>query len=196
MTATQARLSLTQITRDPEIQPREQLSVDTIEQYRDGMRAGVEFPPVVVYHDGERYLLTQGWHRYAAAEAADKSSIDVEVCQGSRKAALWDAAGSNREHDTDGLRRSNADKRRAVRLALEARPKLSNRKIAKHVGVTDKTVAVIRKAIYGNSEDAPAVREVTRGGTTYIQRTENIGKTATDGDAWAEPAGDDDTPTL
>jgi hypothetical protein len=194
--STKARLELTHITRDPEIQQRERLSRATIKQYCDAMNAGAEFPRVVVYHDGDRYLLTQGWHRCAAAELGGWESIDVWVCQGGRKKAMWDAAGSNREHDTAGMRRTNADKRRAVRLALEAKPKLSNRRIANRVGVSDKTVAAVRKAICGNSEDTPAVREVTRHNTTYHQNTENIGKTVIDGDARAEPAGNDDTPTL
>ena len=66
---------------------------------------------------------------------------------------------------TDGGR-SNEDKQRAVRAALE-HPKaagLSDNQIAKHVGVDHLTVAAYRASILGNSQDT---RTVTRNGTTY-----------------------------
>lgn len=48
-------------------------------------------------------------------------------------------------HDL-GLLRKNADKRRAVLLALKAQPTWSDRKIADVVGVDNKTVAAVRRA--------------------------------------------------
>lgn len=143
-------LDLALIVRDAEIQPREMMDVETITQYAEDMLAGVEFPPVVAYHDGDRYWLSQGFHRCHAAEQAGFDTIAADVRQGTRQDALWDAAGSNREHDQAGLRRSNADKRRAVTMALEAKPKLSDRAIADRVGVDGKTVASVR-ARCGNS---------------------------------------------
>lgn len=64
-----------------------------------------------------------------------------------RADSLWDVACSNREHDTAGLRRTNADKQRAVRMALEARPELSNRAIAEQVGVSDPFVGKLRPQV-------------------------------------------------
>jgi hypothetical protein len=103
-------------------------------------------------------------------------TISAEIRRGSREDALWDAAGSNREHDVSGLRRTNADKRRAVRMALEARPKVSDNQIAKQVGVGNPLVARIRPSIFNNVKDAP--REAIRNGTTYTMQTGGIGRTA------------------
>jgi hypothetical protein len=77
---------------------------------------------------------------------------------------MWDAACSNREHDAVGMRRTNADKRRAVRMALEARPEMSDREIARQVGVAHSFVNNTRVSVLGEQIDH---RLVTRNGTTY-----------------------------
>jgi len=148
-----AEVELSRIVRDPEIQPRETLDRDTVEQYAEAMLAGAAFPPVVIHDDGERLWLSQGFHRCAAAERAGWETIPAEVRRGKRRDALWDALGSNREHDTVGLRRSNADKRRAVLLALGAEPGLSNVAIARHVGVSDPFVMKLRKPLTVRASD-------------------------------------------
>jgi hypothetical protein len=165
-----SEIELESIVRDAEIQPRGALDDDAVEQYAEAMREGEKFPPVVVYQEGDVYRLSQGFHRCAAAEKAGFRTILAEVRQGTRQEALWDAAGSNREHDTVGLRRTNADKRRAVLMALEADPEQSDRAIADHVGVSPPMVGPIRATcksftpdrrtgIDGKSYPAPAGRE-------------------------------------
>lgn len=140
-------LDLSAIVLDPELQPREMIDHDTVTQYAEDMLAGIKFPPVIVYYDGNRHWLSQGWHRWHAAEAASLETITAEVREGTRDDARWDAAGSNREHDCAGQRRKNEDKRRAVRMALEAKPNWSTPRIADHVGVSQPFVLKIRQAI-------------------------------------------------
>jgi protein gp37 len=167
------RLSLSLIVRDPEIQPREAMDHETVTQYAEDMVAGIEFPPVVVYFDGERNWLSRGFHRCEAAEAADLEEIEAEVREGTRSDALWDAVGSNKEHDTGGKRRSNADKRRAVEMAIRARPDLSDRELARHVGVGNQMVGHVRSSICVIHTDN---RTVTRNGSTYTMQTAAIGR--------------------
>ena len=52
----------------------------------------------------------------------------------------------------NGLRRTNADKRKAVEIALREFGKMSDVEIARLCGVNDKTVAAHRPANLGNSE--------------------------------------------
>ncbi len=59
--------------------------------------------------------------------------------------------------------------RKAVLGMLADAPDWSDRAIAKHVGVSDKTVGSHREAICGNSPDAPPTRTVERNGKTYTQ---------------------------
>jgi hypothetical protein len=100
-----------------------------------------KLPPIVCYHDGSTYWLADGFHRYHAARKRSEKWIDAQVIKGSRDDARWHAAGANTQH---GLNRTTADKQKAVRLALELRPTLSDRKIAEHCGVHHEMVATQR----------------------------------------------------
>lgn len=92
-----------------------------------------DLPPVVVFHDGEKYWLADGHHRFAAACEAGCEEIRVGVMSGDRTAALWYAVGANRSH---GLRRTTEDRHAAVRMARKLDPAMSRTKIAARCGVS------------------------------------------------------------
>ena len=60
---TRTAIAISQIIRDPEIQPRENMNQETITQYAEDMLAGIAFPDIVAYDDGEKLWLSQGFHR-------------------------------------------------------------------------------------------------------------------------------------
>lgn len=96
---------------------------DAISSYADEMQAGAVFPPIIVYFDGSKYWLADGFHRFLAAQRNDNATISANVHEGSRTDALKHALGANA---TNGIYRSNADKRNAAEIALEEWPELSN----------------------------------------------------------------------
>lgn len=105
------------IITDGGTQARADMSDDTVDEYADEMRAGVVFPPIVVFQDPEENLwLAAGFHRVEAALRAGIQAITAEVRPGTRRDAVLYSCGENSEH---GLRRTNADKRNAVRMVLE-----------------------------------------------------------------------------
>jgi len=170
-------LNINAIRMDGGTQSRVEINNEIVADYAELIRAGIEFPPVVVFHDGANYWLGDGNHRIRGCISAEKASIAAEVRAGTLRDAILFSLGANRTH---GLRRSNADKRKAVETMLRDPEwvQWSDRKIANACGVNDKTVASHRASIFGNSEDAnPAVRTVERAGKTYQQDTGNIGKT-------------------
>ena len=119
------------------------------------------------------------FHRTEAAEQADFLDIEADTQAGTRDDALWQAIGSNREQDTSGLRSSNADKRRAVEMALRCRPNLSGRKIAEHIGVDHKTVDRVRTNLSGEISQIKTrtvTREVNGPTQTYTMQTAGIGR--------------------
>ena len=134
-------LPLSIIRTDGGTQPRDAMNPECVADYAERFRVGDVFPPLLVYHDGTHHWLADGFHRYRAAEAAGRSDLPCLVTPGTRDDALWACVGANLEH---GLRRSNADKRRAVEMAMQLRPTESNREVAKHCGVSDHTVAALR----------------------------------------------------
>lgn len=89
--------------------------------------------------------LADGFHRVAAARQAGLVDIEAIVHDGGRREALLHAVGANARH---GLRRGNADKRRAVELPLadaEWGAKSSNW-IAQTCGVSQPFVAQVRES--------------------------------------------------
>lgn len=139
-------LAVKDITADANIQPRANgLHGPTVDEYAAEMEAGTEFPPLVIYRDsttGTQWL-SQGFHRLAAAIKAKLAKIACEVRKGTRRDAMIDAAGSNRH----GLKRTNADKRRAVEMLLTEFPDWSNRRIEEAVGVSDSLVSDVRRTL-------------------------------------------------
>lgn len=170
------KLNLNAIRIDGGTQARVEINMDAVGDYAEALKAGVELPPVVVFFDGADHWLADGFHRYHAHKQADKASIAADVRNGTVRDAVLFSLGANWTH---GLRRTNADKRKAVETMLADAEwvKWSDNKIAQACGVSDKTVAAHRAAIFGNSEDAkPATRKVQRAGKTYEQDTTKIGK--------------------
>ncbi len=139
-------IALETLTRDPELTCRAAgVNKATAAEYAEAMKAGAVFPPVVVFVDQKgAHWLADGFHRCAAAELAELAEVSADVRQGSRKDALLYAASANSSH---GLRRTNADKRRAVLLVLGNFPKWSDRKIGESCGVDHKTVSAARASL-------------------------------------------------
>jgi len=147
-------ISLSDI-QDGGAQMRVEMKPDVVREYADEMAAGTAFPPVVVYHDGTGYWLGDGFHRVEAARKLDRETIDAEVLDGDARQAILHGIGSNASH---GLRRTQADKRRAVERLLrdDEWSKWSNRKIGKAARVDHKTVEKYRRELLGGEFPTPS----------------------------------------
>jgi len=108
-------IRLDQIRIDGGTQSRVELNQDVVAEYAEAYRDGAQFPPIVVFYDGSSYWLADGFHRYFGAKAAGKETIYEDVQPGTQREAVLYSLGANAKH---GLRRSNADKRRAVETML------------------------------------------------------------------------------
>lgn len=138
------KLPIDSIKLDSDLQPRAALNQETISEYAEAMKEGAQFPGVVVFHEGETYWLADGYHRHAAAKMAGVQDISAEIRTGSKEDALRFALSANVTH---GLRRSQADKRRAVMIALKQFGNLSNRELGRMTAVDDKTVGKYRERL-------------------------------------------------
>jgi uncharacterized ParB-like nuclease family protein len=171
------RLQINSICTDGGTQLRAADSKTTVADYADAIRGGAAFPPIVVFFDGDKYWLADGFHRLDAHREAGQQEIEADVRTGSKRDAILFAAGANAEH---GLRRTTEDKRRAV-LALLRDPewrRWSDRSIAVNVKVDHKTVAKYRRELYGeiptepvNGEIPTERRFVTGHGTEAARKT-------------------------
>jgi uncharacterized ParB-like nuclease family protein len=56
--------------------------------FSQDMKAGVEFPPLLVVFDGTDYWLVDGFHRLEAARSILREEIDCEIRKGTLNKAL------------------------------------------------------------------------------------------------------------
>src|SRR6056297_698154 len=154
-------LNLSDISTDAGTQARAKLDQQTVDAYASDMDNGAVFPPVVVFYDGDKHYLADGFHRVAAMKKLGHGGTSCDVRPGTRRDALLFAAGANA---TNGLRRTNEDKRRAVQMLLgdDEWAKKSDRWIAEKCGVSDKTVAKLRPA----TAEVPQLKRVGQDGKT------------------------------
>jgi hypothetical protein len=142
-------LPLKLIRIDGDTRPRVEVLEQTVDEYRRDMLKGHKFPAIKVVFDGHWYWLFDGFHRYLAARRARLEKIKARVYKGPRQKAVWWSLSVNQFH---GLRRSNDDKAYLIDRAIKLRPDRSNRFIAKHLGVSDKTVIRRRGELESTAE--------------------------------------------
>jgi hypothetical protein len=158
------KIRLDSINLDSSIQCRARINTSTVNEYADRMSKGDKFPPVILFGTAKKHprsvpvgwirklcWIGDGWHRVKAAQAIGQHQIDAELRPGGRIDALKFALMSNTVH---GNRRTNADKRRCVEIALREFPKLSSRAIAGMCGVDHKFVDSIRPKPTGDGRQS------------------------------------------
>ena len=165
-------IELAKIRKDGGTQPRQNTNYETVEEYREAMERGENFPSLRVVFDGENYWLVDGYHRIEAAEQLDRESFECEVVQGTQTDAQWMSFGVNSQH---GLRRTRWDVQRAITAALQhpMSAGFSDRMLADHIHCDHKTVGVQRKKLEMSGE---VPHKETRTGSDG--RVVNIGKSA------------------
>jgi hypothetical protein len=149
-------LEMSSVRTDGGTQMRETLSTDVFLDYRDRMLAGDSFPPIDVFYDGTAYWLADGFHRFYGAREAKLKTIAATVHNGTVRDAILFAVGANVKH---GLKRTNADKRRAVEAILndEAWVLWSDHRIAEVAGVGNSFVSNLRAEL-STVDSSPAAK--------------------------------------
>ena len=167
------RLPIAQIRLDGGTQVREKVDEAVVDEYAERMAEGDLFPPIVVIFDGTDYWLADGFHRLRAAKKREKAEIECRLFDGSQRDAVLVALKANSAH---GLRRSNADKLRAVKIVLadEEWSHKTNRWIANVCGVGHHFVETVRKQV-GAEPTSPVsgglpVARLGQDGKTYLVR--------------------------
>jgi ParB-like chromosome segregation protein Spo0J len=170
-------LTLEHIETNGGTQTRAAVHAEVVESYAEEMKGGADFPPIVVFFDGKEYWLADGFHRLIAARGIGWKSIQALVRQGTRREAVLYSAGANARH---GLRRSNADKRRAVEILLrdEEWGKWSDREISRRCAVSADLVAEIRRFLTVDSDSERLRLFQTKHGTSAKMDTAKIGPKA------------------
>jgi ParB-like chromosome segregation protein Spo0J len=141
-------IRLSEIVFDAGTQIRAALDEALVSDYAEQMTNGDKFPPVILFHDGNRYYLADGFHRFMAAQRNQWREIDAEVRAGAQEDALWFALGANR---SNGKRLTVQDKQHAVAIALRIWPAKMQREIAAQVGCSESLVSKVASHIASNT---------------------------------------------
>ena len=178
------KILLSQIEEGAQV--RTDLDFETVQAYAERMGEGVEFPPIIVFSDGEKKHLADGFHRVEAARDCGFLDIEAMVEEGTARDALWYALGANNAH---GLRMTRADVRKAIGLALQEFPDRSSREIARQIGCDHKTVEAARRTQETGGEIPHVDARVGADGKSYPVRREPEPEPVED----AEPEGAEET---
>lgn len=181
-------LELDRIRIDGGTQPRVAIDEQVVAEYAEAYASGVNLPPLTVFFDGATYWLADGFHRYWANRRIECNYVFAEVHPGTQRDAILFSVGANASH---GLRRTNADKRKAV-LTLLTDPKVSqddegqprsDHAIAKLCCVSAPFVAKMRSlhqedlTVNVHSETAQQPRAyTTKHGSRAVMKTAGIGR--------------------
>jgi len=157
-------IALDKITINGGTQPRAAINQPTVDAYAALSQDGRQAPPVLVYHDGATYWLVDGFHRYHAARKLGAASIAADIRPGTKPEAQYAALGANAAH---GLPMNNADKAKAIEIALRLRPDLSDRAIAGHIGCTHPTVSSHRSRLHSTGKIYHLPTRTGANGKTY-----------------------------
>jgi hypothetical protein len=136
-------LALAAIQIDGGTQSRANVNDQVVSEYAEAIKAGATFPPIVVFYDGKKHWLADGFHRFHAYQKIGREKVAADVRQGTRRDAILHSVGANETH---GLRRTRDDKRRAVLTLLNDQEwsKWSDGEIAKRCAVSREYVNRLR----------------------------------------------------
>ena len=143
-------IDLSEITTDGETQARLSINQDTVNHYAGLLSDGVEFDAVVVFSDGKKKYLADGFHRYFAHRQNGLLQIEAVIIKGSLRDAQWFAFGSN----VHGLPFTKEERHANIRRCLLDAEwgKLSDRELAAHLNTSRSQVLRVRQAMEGEGK--------------------------------------------
>lgn len=173
------KIKLSQIDPKCGTQLRATIDDEAVMAYAE---VGDQLPCIDVFAvlDGDYYAIVDGFHRFFAHEqrfnGADKSICVNVVGEGTLEQAIILAAAAN---ETNGLRRTNNDKRTAVRRLIEIRPDATGRQIAQWARVSHTFVQnILAEAIDQDQTDQVDLEDdvdnVSRADTEQLESSDQI----------------------
>lgn len=175
-------IDIDRVSVDDRTQPRAELDVATVKEYKERMHApegegtpiedleGRPFDPIKVFDDGGTLWLADGFHRMEAARQLKLPRIQADIEAGTLRDAIRYSLSANSRH---GLRRTNADKRRAVARALLDMEwiKLSDNKLAVMCAVSRPFVSKVRSTLEADGDiSSQNVRLDSQGNEYHIDK--------------------------
>ena len=128
------------IRTDAGTQMRVAICAKTLTDYVDTVD---DLPPITVFLVDGKYILADGFHRLGAYKCCGRDTIPCEIKEGTLDDVREFACCANITH---GLRRSDADKRKAVEefFKIPGREDLTNSEVSRKLNVSPRVIKDIR----------------------------------------------------
>lgn len=172
-------LALTSVIVDPEIQSRIETDMEHCRFLANELEISGELKPILVFFDGNKYWLANGFHRHYVYTKAGRDQIRAIVVPGTRDNAVVESA---RKNDDASKGKTLEDKKKSVMMLLrfEEWRKKSATVIGNHCGLNPGTVVkCLAEYELTTNEKLPDVVETSAGkmrprqhfSTTYNSRS-------------------------
>lgn len=167
-------VDLESLSLDGGTQSRVQFDADALDEYAGRMTCegrtglvldpdGEPWPALVIFDDGKKQWLADGFHRVRAARKLGLTRFQADIKRGELRDAIRLSLSVNAKH---GLRRTNLDKRLAITRALQDQEwcKFSDRKLAELCAVSAPTVSKLRKELEDDGQIDAATERIGQDG--------------------------------
>ncbi len=147
---------------------------DVVKRYAALIKDGFKFPPIEIIYDGKNYFMWDGFHRYFSHLKLNKKYIEANIEKGIQRDAIYLSFSANKEN---AFPRQPGTAKGIVEKILRDREwsKMSQRKIARHVGCTQAFVWKICEEIKKSASDNQlSDRTALSGPKTGIARSKTV----------------------
>lgn len=159
-------IPLERIIIDGGTQIRATIDQQAVAEYAEVLDSGCVLPPIVIFDDGAKKWLADGFHRWHAHRKAARLHIDCDVKFGTQRDAIIYATTANTQH---GIRLSREDRRKIAETFIKDDEwgKWSDRKIADTTKLSHSFVSTVRKELEAHLSIKTDTRTVERNGKKY-----------------------------
>lgn len=158
---------------DPALQPRV-AGVDP-DHVHELETVAEHWPPLKVVRQGDKYLLVDGFHRFAAAQNLNLATVSVMVLEAGPNADLQDLAFIlNAAH---GRPLTLSDRRAHAARLLRSHADWSDREVGRRCGLTQPTVAKVRQELEQSAAIPEAAKRTGRDGRSYPAKSQRVSGT-------------------
>jgi DNA modification methylase/ParB-like chromosome segregation protein Spo0J len=169
-------VSVSDIEEHPDWAIRDHYPSEEVELLENNIRYKRRLLPLIVlFLVGKVYFIIDGVYRFKAYKKAGSKKIEAEVFTGSMRDALLYRFGANSRHGKDLSKKEKV--LIAERMLNDSEwQNFTDTLIADYSGLSDKTVAKIRREKFPSTSEFPALRKSIRNGKIITIDTSKLGK--------------------
>lgn len=164
-------IQISDIKRYPDMMMRDKLDKGLVAQYKETIQDILSVTPIEVYKIDGNYVLTDGFHRLAAAQQFGLDVVPSLVREGSMYDARAAACVANLQH---GKPLTRKERKKAICEYIKLKVKLSNVVIAKVIGISDVTIGKYRRELEAAGEIEPQEKRISADGKERPSETTSI----------------------